>query len=298
MIEVATEQASLRSSAEANSSSIVLNLRGETKLHPVISPAQPGRGRIFAIQAVIVVGVIVGWQLAADAHLVSALFWSTPIKIWDRGVQLFGGQKLDGTTIYSALEYTIVAATTGFVIGTLAGAAIGLSLWWSKTLEAVVSPFVIVFHALPKFALAPLLVLVMGLGMQSEIALAVALTIVISVFTAQSGVRAVDPDQVKLVQSLGANRRATFLKVVIPTAVPWIISALRINIGLALAGAIIGEMVASNNGIGHLIFYAGSVYDVALIWVGTGVLAAVAVLMYGGVTLLEKRLLAGLHAQG
>ena len=293
---VTAKQISL-AKAPRGDGSVPLAQIGDIQLHRVISSKRPSRAKVLVVQVVLVAAILAGWQIAADLHLVSALFWSTPFQIWDRGAQLFGGQRLDGTTIYSALEYTVMAAISGFFIGTVLGAAVGLSLWWSKTAEAVVSPFVIVFHALPKFALAPLLVLVMGLGMKSEIALAVALTIVTSLFTAQSGVRAVDSDQVKLLQSLGAKRRDIFFKIVIPTSIPWIISALRINIGLALAGAIIGEMVASNNGIGHLIFYAGSIYDVALIWVGTGVLAAVAVLMYAGVTLLEKKLMIGLHVQ-
>lgn len=268
-----------------------------SKLRRVVSQSQPKKLNVTLLRIALVVIVIGGWQLAGTEHWISVMFYSTPFKVWHRGLTLLEGQKIDGTTIYSAVIYTTSAALIGFTIGTTAGALIGISLWWSRTLEAVLSPFVIIFHALPKFALAPLLILILGLGMQSEIALAIALTIVTSLFTAQSGVRAVDPDQVRLVQSLGANRLQTFLKIVIPTAIPWIISALRINIGLALAGAIIGEMVASNNGVGHIILYAGSVYDVALIWVGTFILAAVAVVMYGGVTLLEKRLLLGLHAQ-
>lgn len=268
-----------------------------SKLRRVVGKSQPKKFSVNLLRIGLVVLVLGSWQLAGSEHWISVMFYSTPFNVWHRGLTLLEGQKIDGTTIYSAVLYTTSAALIGFGVGTVAGALIGISLWWSRTLEAVLSPFVIIFHALPKFALAPLLILILGLGMQSEIALAIALTIVTSLFTAQSGVRAVDPDQVKLVQSLGANRLQTFLKIVIPTAIPWIISALRINIGLALAGAIIGEMVASNNGVGHIILYAGSVYDVALIWVGTFILAAVAVIMYGGVTLLEKRLLMGLHAQ-
>jgi NitT/TauT family transport system permease protein len=267
------------------------------KLRRVSSTTNPGRVKVLSLQIAVVVVIIGGWQLAGSEHWISTLFWSTPALIWDRAAQLFNGEQVDGGNIYSALGYTVSAALIGFVIGTVAGAAIGLSLWWSRTAERVLSPFIIIFHALPKFALAPLLILIIGLGMKSEVALAVALTIVTSLFTAQSGVRSVDPDQVRLCESLGSSRRQTFLKIVVPTTLPWIISALRINIGLALAGAIIGEMVASNNGVGHLITYASSVYDVALIWVGTALLAAVAVIMYAGVAFMEKRLLVGLHAR-
>jgi NitT/TauT family transport system permease protein len=267
------------------------------RLRRVRPQTRPSRAKVLSLQIAVVVVIVGGWQLAGSEHWISTLFWSTPALIWDRAVQLFNGEQVDGGNIYGALGYTVAASLIGFLIGTVAGALIGLSLWWSRTAERVMSPFVIVFHALPKFALAPLLLLIIGLGMKSEIALAVALTIVTSLFTAQSGVRAVDPDQVRLCESLGGSRLQTFTKIVVPTTLPWIISALRINIGLALAGAIIGEMVASNNGVGHMITYAASVYDVALIWVGTALLAIVAVIMYAGVSLLERRLLIGLHAR-
>ena len=91
-----------------------------------------------------------------------------------------------------------------------------------------------------------------------------------------------------LMYSLGASRFQVFAKVAIPWATPWIISSLRVNIALALAGAIVGEFIASSHGVGRMIIYAGTTFDIDLVWVGVVILSLLSIAMYGGVVLLEK----------
>ena len=112
-------------------------------------------------------------------------------------------------------------------------------------------PYIICFESIPKLALAPLIILVFGLGLGSKVAIAFALTFVISTLTAYAGVKALDPDGEKLFYSLGATRWQVFRKLVVPFCLPWIISVLRVNIGLALTGAIVGEFIASQHGLGR-----------------------------------------------
>ena len=189
--------------------------------------------------------------------------------------------------------FTLESTILGFVIGTGGGAIIGLAFWWSRNWAGVFQPFLIVFHAIPKFALGPLVVLVFGIGLSSKVAMAVALTIVVSALAAYSGVKAVDRDSENLMYSLGASRWQVFCKLVIPSTLPWIISSLRVNIGLAMAGAIVGEFISSQHGLGRVIMYAGQTFDVALIWVGTIILSIVAVAIYAVVGVIESRLLQG-----
>ena len=118
-------------------------------------------------------------------------------------------------------------------------------------------PYIICFESIPKLALAPLIILVFGLGLTSKVAIAIALTFVVSTLTAYAGVKALDPDGEKLFYSLGATRWQVFRKLVVPSCLPWIISVLRVNIGLALTGAIVGEFIASQHGLGRTILYAG-----------------------------------------
>jgi NitT/TauT family transport system permease protein len=181
----------------------------------------------------------------------------------------------------------------GFIIGTTAGSLLGLSFWWSRNYAAIAQPYIICMESIPKLALAPLVILVFGLGLASKVVIAVALTIVVSTLTAYAGVKALDPDSEKLFYSLGASRWQVFRKLVMPFCLPWIISTLRINIGLALTGAIVGEFIASQHGLGRTIFYAGSTYEIALVWVAVFVLSVLAVLMYIVVSWLENILRKG-----
>ena len=115
----------------------------------------------------------------------------------------------------------------------------------------------------------------------------------VSTLTTYAGVKALDPDGEKLFYSLGATRWQVFRKLVVPSCLPWIISVLRVNIGLALTGAIVGEFISSQHGLGRTIFYAGSTYEISLVWVAVFVLSALAIIMYAAVSWLESVLRKG-----
>lgn len=259
-----------------------------------------GRGRVlktprkasnaeFALWQIGIVVAIFGlWEYGAGAGWIDTFFWSQPNQVWSKFLVF-----VQTGDAYVDTWYTMAATILGFVYGTVGGAVIGLSFWWSRTYATVSQPFIIVFHAIPKFALAPLVILVFGLGMPSKVAMGVALTIVVTILTTFTAVRAVDQDSEKLMYSLGASRWQVFAKLVVPSVMPWIIASLRVNIGLALAGAIVGEFISSQHGLGRAILYASQVYDIALIWVGVIVLSVLAVLMYVGVAWLERILLRG-----
>jgi len=169
-----------------------------------------------------------------------------------------------------------------------------LSFWWSRNYAAIVQPYIICLESIPKLALAPLIILVFGIGLVSKVAVATALTLVVSTLTAYAGVKALDPDGEKLFYSLGATRMQVFRKLVVPFCLPWVISVLRVNIGLALTGAIVGEFIASQHGLGRAIIYAGQTYDIALVWVAVSVLSALAVVMYVTVSWIERMLHKGI----
>lgn len=238
----------------------------------------------------IVAGVLALWESGVQAGLVNEFFWSSPSQILAKGL-VFVTQ---GKAFYD-IWFTVKSTLLGFVAGTVGGAAIGLSLWWSRNLSAIVEPYLIIFNAVPKVAFAPLLILIFGIGIASKIALAVALTIIVTALATHAGIKTIDRDLVRMMYSLGARRWGIFLKVVIPSAMPWIASSLRINIGLALTGAVMGEFISSQFGLGKMILFASTTYDMALVWVGIIILSIVAVTMYWLVTKLEMILLKGMH---
>jgi NitT/TauT family transport system permease protein len=240
---------------------------------------------ILAAQVGILVCVIAFWEIGADTGLIDAFFWSQPRAIFNTLLVFFSSGDA-----FTDIGFTFRSTILGFLIGTITGSAVGLSFWWSKNYAAIVLPYIICFESLPKLALAPLIVLVFGIGIASKVAIATALTLVVSTLTTYAGVKAVDPDSEKLFYSLGASRWQVFRKLVIPSCLPWIISVLRVNIGLALTGAIVGEFIASQHGLGRSILYAGQTYDIALVWVAVFVLSALAIVMYLAVSWIERLL--------
>jgi NitT/TauT family transport system permease protein len=245
---------------------------------------------IVAVQIGILVGAIALWQAAADLGWIDAFFWSKPSAIYDTLIKFF----TEGDA-WTDIGFTFRSTIFGFLLGTICGSLLGLSFWWSRNYAAIVQPYIICFESLPKLALAPLVILVFGMGLASKVAIATALTLVVSTLTAYAGVKALDSDSERLFYSLGATRWQVFRKLVVPFCLPWIISVLRVNIGLALTGAIVGEFIASQHGLGRAILYAGNTYDIALVWVAVLVLSALAVVMYVAISWLERLLRKGMN---
>jgi NitT/TauT family transport system permease protein len=241
---------------------------------------------VIAARFAVAAGALALWEILARVHVVNSLMFSMPSAI---GAELLNTLR-DGS-LASDASYTFTSTISGFLIGTTAGSLIGLSFWWSTFYAKVAEPFLIVFEGIPKLALAPIVVLVLGLGISSKIAMAVALTIVISALTTYSGIRAVDRDLVRMVFSLGATRWQVFTKVLVPGTFPAMLSALRLNIGLALAGAIVGEFVGSQRGLGRSIDYAGQTYNIALVWSDIFALSMLAIALYLFTAWLETSIL-------
>jgi NitT/TauT family transport system permease protein len=255
-------------------------------------PDDPSAWSIAVGRVAIIVGVFALWEIGARAGLIDPFFWSQPSQIWQTARVAFADGGLIEDTVF-----TFSSTLYGFALGVGGGVLIGLSFWWSRRYALLVEPLVIAFEAMPKLALAPIIVLVLGLGMSSKVAMATALVIVIQILNTYTAVRAVDDDLTTLMYSLGATRWQVFTKVVVPSVLPWVISSLRVAIGLALTGAVVGEYIGSDKGLGRTIHYAGSTFEISLIWVGVFTLAALSMVLYLVVTWLERRLLKGLtHA--
>jgi NitT/TauT family transport system permease protein len=243
---------------------------------------------LFAVQFGILVAFVAMWEIAALTGFIDTFFWSKPSAIASTMVIFF----TEGSAL-TDIVYTFRSTILGFILGTSLGAVLGMSFWWSRNYALIMQPYVICLESIPKLALAPLIILVFGMGLASKVAIATALTLVVSTLTAYSGVQAVDRDQEKLFYSLGASRWQVFTKLVAPSCIPWIISILRVNIGLALTGSIVGEFVASQYGLGRTILYAGQTYEIALVWVAVLVLSGLSMIMYVAVSWLERYLQKG-----
>lgn len=243
-------------------------------------------GRVIALwRWGLLLGVLALWEGGVRLGFVDRFFFSCPSEIVQTAII-----KWNKGDLWRDIAYTGASTLAGFALGTLVGSLTGLLFWFSRRAAMVAEPWLIVLNALPKLALAPVLVILLGIGFSSKVMLAFLMTVVVAALSAWGGVKAVDPALTTLMFSLGAKRRQVFTHLVVPSAMPWMISGLRVNIALSMAGAIVGEFIASDRGLGRMIVYAGTTFDLKLVWVGVTVLSLLSLVMYGGVVALEKAL--------
>ncbi|WP_332118555.1 ABC transporter permease [Azorhizobium caulinodans] len=245
----------------------------------------PSPSRVALYQIALLLALLALWEAGVALGWLPVFLYGRPSGVIAKGWQLILSGELARDAALTAWE-----AIAGFAIGTVLGSAAGLTLWLFPTGAAVLRPYMIALNGLPKIALAPLIIVWFGIGLGSKIAIAAIITFIVALITAQQGAKEVDADLVKLMRSLGASRLRTWRTVIVPGAMPWIVSAFRLNVGFALIGAVVGEYIASKEGLGYMIYYAGVLYDLNAVWVGIAALMGVALAMYGAIDLIERRL--------
>lgn len=230
--------------------------------------------------------IIALWQFGVGVGWINPFLMGSPAGIVNEAWRLIqSGQLLNDTVA------TVYATVVGFLMGSILGSVCGLMLWFSRTTARIIDPFVVALNGLPKIALAPMIIIWFGSGMTSKIALAFIATFIVALLSAYQGTHQIDTNLVNLMRSLGASRREIFTKVVVPATLPWIISAFRLNIGFALIAEIGGEFISSDRGLGRMIFVAGNLFNLNVVWVGVITLMVVAIVLYVIVSQVEKRLL-------
>ncbi len=237
------------------------------------------------LRQVLLVAAIFGlWEWGVRAGVLAAYVYGQPSGVWAKGVGMIASGELPRHAWVTAQE-----ALAGFLIGSGLGSLCGLLLWLSPATAATVRPVMIAINGVPKIALAPLIIVWFGIGMEAKIAIAAILTFIVSLIATYAGTQEVDRDLVRLMRSLGASRWQTWRKVVAPATLPWVVSALRLNVGFALIGAVVGEYISAQEGLGYLVYYSGTLYDLNAVWTGIFALMAMALLMDRAVTSLERR---------
>ncbi len=235
------------------------------------------------LQAAAVALVLLLWEGGTRIGWVSAFLFGAPSGI----LKVFMRMAADGS-LWSDTSYTLVEAILGFVIGTLFGSIAGLALWYSVFVARLVEPFIVAINSVPKIALAPIIILWFGTGLVSKVALAVSLTAIVALIAAYQAAKDADTDLQALLVSMGASKHQIFYKAVVPSAIPAIIATFRINIGFGLVGAVVGEFISSQQGLGHLVYTASSFYDLNTVWVGLFVLMFLGFVLYHAIDLTER----------
>lgn len=220
----------------------------------------------------ILVAILGSWELGARFGYIDEFFFSSPSAIWSRLVEWTTEGTSEGP-LWLHLYVTMEEAMLGFVIGSAAGIVVGIALGRNRMLSDIFSIYIKVFNSIPRVVLAPIFIMVFGLGIGSKVALAFIMVFFVVFANAFQGVREADRNLMANAQILGARGWQLTRSVVIPSAMSWIFASLHVSFGFAIIGAIVGEFVGSRHGIGLLINIAKGTFDSA------GMYAAIVVIM-------------------
>jgi NitT/TauT family transport system permease protein len=276
----------------------------ETVGRPVTSPepeaAPPGtKGRLRTTVArvarflaipffvLLVLAVFLGvWQYAVDHGWIDIFFFSSPSRV---GHLLW--QEQSQGILWTDAWTTLREALKGFVYGTVTGVIIGFVLGQSRWLSGIVMPFLNLLNTLPRIALAPMFILWFGIGETSKVVLVFSVVVVILIFNTYAATQTVDVGLVTTARLLGASRVQIMRKVTLPWCIPWIISGMRIALAWSLGAAVIGEYIASRNGVGYRIANYSSVLNQTGVLAGCVVLLVMSAGLFLILGLIERRLL-------
>ena len=215
------------------------------------------------------------WELAADLGWIDPFFFSSPSRVISCFLSMVKTNDLFvhiGITLYETIISFLLVFLISMTCATL--------LWYSVRLSEILEPYLVVLNSLPKSALAPLLIVWLGTGSKTIITAGISVAVFGAVISLYTGFRQADEGKVRLIYTLGGGRRDALLKVVLPGSVPIILGTMKVNIGLALVGVIIGEFLAARRGLGYLIIYGSQVFRLNMVITSILILCLIAMALY------------------
>lgn len=225
------------------------------------------------------------WELSANLQWVDEFLFSKPSKVWNLFLEMF----LNGE-IQHHIYVTLIETFVGFILGTVFGTLIATLIWISPFMAKVLDPYLVVLNGMPKIALGPIFIVAFGASYTSIIAMALAISIIITTIVVYGSFKEVDENYLKLARTFGARKSQIFLKIILPASFPTIVSTLKVNVGLSWVGVIVGEFLVSKAGLGYLIIYGFQVFNLTLVMMSLLIISIAATLMYQGVSFFEKKI--------
>jgi NitT/TauT family transport system permease protein len=230
--------------------------------------------------------VLGGWEALGREGLVNPLYLPTPSGIGAALYELFRSG-----TIWTHLEATFTAALVGLALGIVIGVVLGVLGALVPLVDELLEPVMTLLNAIPRVILAPLFVIWLGIGIASKVALAIILVAVLMFFTVVTGIRQVDRKLVERIVTLSGGRWALVRYVYLPSVGASLMSSLKIAVGFAFTGAVVGEFVAASRGLGYLLSFAQSTYNSALMLALVLLMMVVVLIIFGVAGRLERYLL-------
>jgi NitT/TauT family transport system permease protein len=209
------------------------------------------------------------WELVGNVYqLVNPMFMSAPSLIWKAAVQLFGSGEIWNDLRVSGIEFA-----WGYFLSVLVGVPFGIAIGWYKKFAYTCDPFVNAMNATPRVALLPLVIIWLGIGILSKVGIIFLGAVFPLIINTRDGVKTTPHNLLTAARSFGASEWQIFRSVVIPSTVPFILTGLRLAIGRALIGVMVGELYAATAGIGFMITVAGATFQTDKVFVGVLIFA-------------------------
>ena len=255
------------------------------KVNPYVKKRRINRLIITSIQLLVLVLFITLWELLSKYQVIDSFLFSKPSSIF-KLLKLY----VQNGELWNHIKISTIETILGLIIGTFLGLIIAIILWWNNFLAKIFDPFLVVLNALPKTALAPILIIWAGTGIKGITVVAVSISIVITIISGYAYFKNIEEDKIKMLRSFGASKWQILIKLVLPANFANIVNIIKINIGMSWIGVIVGEFVVSRAGIGYLIVYGSQVFKMDLVMMGVLVLAIIAFVMYEIVNIIELQI--------
>lgn len=240
--------------------------------------------KITLYRIIILVALIALWEIAADLKWIDPFLTSSPSRIWKSLINF-----IEEGTLLNHILITCYETILGFVLGTVLGTLIAIILWSFPTVSKVLDPYLVVLNALPKVALAPIVIFWVGNGMSAIIVIALLISLVTTIISVLTGFNEVDKGKMRLMDTFQASKWQKLRYLIFPASIPVFISALKINVGLSWVGVIMGEFLVARSGLGFLIIYGGQIAQLDMVMMSIVILSIIAFVMYKIVAMFEVR---------
>ncbi len=239
--------------------------------------------KIVFLRILILVLFISLWEIATQLEWMDAFIFSSPSRMVANLITLVK----DGILFYH-IGITLGETFLSFFLVIILGIFLAILLWWNHTFAKVLEPYLVVLNSLPKTALAPVFIVWLGNNMKTIIVAAVSVAVFSTAITLYNSFQEMEPDKIKLIQTLGGTKRDILCKLILPGNIPAIISIMKVDIGLTLVGVIIGEFLAAKAGLGYLIVYSSQVFELDTVLLSIVILCLISTGLYLLISLVEK----------
>ena len=186
---------------------------------------------VISIQLLIIISFLFIWQILANKELINVFIYSSPQKVINTIISLHNDNNL-----YNHIFITIYETFISFILGTIIGTLIAIILWWNKFIYKVLDPYLTILNSLPKVALGPIIIIIVGANINSIIVMALLISVIITILTVYNGFSNTDQNKINLLKSFKATKFQILKMVILPNSYPTIISTLKINVSMSLIG--------------------------------------------------------------